>query len=380
MDLNDYFDPVSIQKPLTHHVRPNDEFGKKLTIHTPDQPICDLTHFDIALMGVPEDRNSRNKGSSSAPDYIRQKLYTLSKIRNKIKIIDLGNMRPGKTPADTYYGIRDIVVHLLGNRVVPVIMGGTQDITYGCHKALMKFKNQSELITVDARLDLDKGIKEITSDNWLGKILKSKSSGIHYTNLGHQEYLVSSRDLGKLKKQGYSSFRLGKVWSDIKYFEPFFRDAFIHSFDISAVRQSDAPGTFNPSPNGFSGREICQMALFSGLSDHVSAFLLTEVNPLLDNRDQTSHLAAQIIWYFVDAFSQRILEVPSGEDENFTQYIISLADTDYKLTFLKSNQTNRWWIKSPDDKEVNWIACSYLDYQMASNQEIPERWLNFFKK
>jgi len=141
MDLNDYFDPVSIQKPLIRNVRPGDEMVKKLVIHTPNRPISNLPGFDIALLGIPEDRNSQNKGASTAPDHIRQIFYSLSRIRNKIKIIDLGNMRLGKTPADTYFGIRDIVINLLENHVVPVIMGGTQDITYGCYEALMKLKN-----------------------------------------------------------------------------------------------------------------------------------------------------------------------------------------------------------------------------------------------
>ncbi len=379
MDLNDYFDPVSIQKPLIRNVRPGDELGKKLIIHTPDRPVPDLLGMDIALVGVPEDRNSQNKGASSAPDHIRQKFYSLSRIRKKIRMIDLGNMRPGKTPTDTYFGIRDVVCHLMENQVVPVIMGGTQDITYGCHEALMKLKKRSELVTVDARLDLDKGTKEFSSENWLEKIIRRKTPGIHYTNLGHQEYMTGPNDLKKLGKHAHQSYRLGRVRSDMKYFEPFFRDAFIHSFDISAVRQSDAPGTFNTSPNGFSGMEMCQMARFSGLSDHISVFLITEVNPLLDNRDQTSHLAAQIIWYFADAFAQRIVETPDPADEKFTQYIVSLSDSDFKLTFLKSSQTDRWWIKTPDEENTRWKACSYQDYQMAGAQEIPERWLDFFK-
>ncbi len=384
MDLNDYFDPVSIQRPLIRNVHSKDEFGKKLFIHTPDQPISKISHFNLAILGVPEDRNSQNKGSSSAPDHIRQKLYSLSKIRNKINILDLGNMHPGTSPSDTYYGLRDIVIYLLEHRVIPIILGGTQEITYGCHQALMKYKKNCRLVTVDARLDLGKGEKSISADSWMEKIIKSKASGITYTNLGHQEYLVSLRDIEKLKKRGYHSYRLGRVHSDLKYFEPFFRDTSLHSFDISSVRQSDAPGTLHASPNGFSGMELCQLARFSGLSDNVSVFLITEVNPLLDNREQTSHLAAQTIWYFIDALSQRTIENPSPQAESFTQYIVNLNDTEYKLTFLKSNQTDRWWFKSPGGKksseETTWIACSYKDYQMASNQEIPERWLDFFKK
>ncbi len=383
MDLTDYFDPVSLPRPMVRNVHAKDEFGKRLVIHTPDTPVTKVEGFDMALMGVPEERNSRNKGSLEAPDHIRRKLYSLARIRNAINIIDLGNMRPGNAPSDTLFGIRDIVFHLLENNVIPVIMGGTQDITLGCHEALMKYRGRVRLLTVDARLDMDKGEKETTSDTWLEKIMTEDSGKTGYVNLGHQEYLVSLADLDRLDRKGFHTWRLGKVRENIPYYEPYFRDAEIHSFDLAAVRQSDAPGTLNPSPNGFSGNEICQMALFSGLSDHISVFIVSEVNPRLDVRDQTTHLAAQMIWFFTHGLAQRMKESPDPAGENFTRFIIELTGTDHKITFLKSNRTDRWWFLTPLPDKITgkqeWVACSYEDYLLAGKQEIPERWLNLLK-
>ncbi len=383
MDLNDYFDPVSLPKPLIRNVHPREDFGKRLVIHTPDAPVPEVKGYGMALMGVPEDRNSRNKGSLEAPDHIRQKLYSLGRLRNTVRMIDLGNMRPGSSPSDTFYGIRDIVFHLLENDVIPVIMGGTQEITLGCHEAVLKYRGRSRILTLDARLDMDKGEKEITSDTWLEEIVRQAPGKTGYVNLGHQEYLVSPADLERLTRQGYRSYRLGRVREDLAYYEPFFRDSEVHSFDLSAVRQSDAPGTLNPSPNGFSGHEICQLALFSGLSDHVSAFIVTEVNPRLDVRDQTTHLAAQMIWFFTNGLAQRVQETPDPADENFTQYTIDPEETGHTITFLKSNRTDRWWLLSPlPDKitgEKEWIACSHEDYLRAGQREIPERWMDLLR-
>ncbi len=383
MDLNDYFDPVSLPKPLIRNVHARDEFGRRLTIHTPDTPVPELRDFDMALMGVPEDRSSRNKGSLEAPDHIRQKLYSLARLRNNVRMIDLGNMRPGSSPSDTFYGIRDIVFHLLENDVIPVIMGGTQEITLGCHEAVRKYRGRSRILTLDARLDMDKGEEKISSDSWLEQIIREKRGKTGFTNLGHQEYLVSPADLERLTKKGYRSYRLGRIRENIPYYEPFFRDSDIHSFDLSAVRQSDAPGTLNPSPNGFSGNEICQLALFSGLSDHISVFIVTEVNPRLDVRDQTTHLAAQMIWFFASGLAQRVRETPDPDHENFTQYNIDPEETGHQIAFLKSNRTNRWWFLTPLPDKVTgrqeWVACSYEDYLMAGQREIPERWLDFLK-
>ena len=347
MDLNEYFDPVSLPKPLVRNVHAKDEFGKRVTVHTPDTPVAGIEAFDMALLSVPEERRSRNKGSFEAPDHIRQKLYSLGRLRNAVNIIDLGNMRTGASPQDTFFGLRDIIFHLLENDVIPVIMGGTQDITLAGYEAVMKYRGRCRLLNVDARLDLAKGEKEITADSWMEEILKDKRKGAGLVTLGHQEYLVSLADLDKLEKKGYHAYRLGRIRENPSYYEPLFRDAEIHSFDLAAVRQGDAPGTLNPSPNGFSGNEICQMALFSGLSDHVSAFFITEANPRLDERDQTTHLAAQMIWFFSHGLAQRSREIPDPADENFTQFIIDLTESGHEITFLKSNRTDRWWFLSP---------------------------------
>ena len=109
MNLNDYFDPVSLEKP-THHILDNPSaFCRNIAIHTPQFPIHDLDQYKVAIIGVPEDRNSINTGSSQAPDKIRNKLYQLIRTGFKFKIIDLGNMKVGKNHDDTIYGLRDIV-------------------------------------------------------------------------------------------------------------------------------------------------------------------------------------------------------------------------------------------------------------------------------
>ena len=87
--------------------------------------------------------------------------------------------------------------------------------------------------------------------------------------------------------------RLGTLRSNLVVAEPFLRDAHLVSMDISAVKQSEAPGTRFSSPNGLLAEEACQLARYAGLSEQVSCFGIFEVNPKYDNHDQTAHLAAQ---------------------------------------------------------------------------------------
>ena len=134
-----------------------------------------------------------------------------------------------------------------------------------------------------------------------------------------------------MRKLNHDLIRIGEARSEIGETEPLFRDSDLITFDISAVRQSDAPGTFAPSPNGFYTEEICLLSRYAGLSDKLKIFGLFEVNPVLDSRYQTSSLAAQILWFMLEGVSQRTPEAGLiGKDRNgrFVQYHVSINDLD----------------------------------------------------
>ena len=166
--------------------------------------------------------------------------------------------------------------------------------------------------------------------------------------------------------------------------EPVLRDATMISLDVCAIRQSDAPGHFSATPNGFYGEEICTLAMYAGLSERLSTLGIFEVNPHFDINDQTSHLSAQVIWYFIDGFAKKRSEYPHEKSREFREYIVHLNEIDQDLIFYKSTETNRWWIKTPALKlkpgYPEFISCSYEDYQKASNQEIPDRWWKAYQK
>jgi formiminoglutamase len=57
------------------------------------------------------------------------------------------------------------------------------------------------------------------------------------------------------------------------------------SVDISAVRQSDAPGNEHASPNGFYGEEICRICRYAGMSDKLSTAGFYEFNPVYRQKE-----------------------------------------------------------------------------------------------
>jgi formiminoglutamase len=380
MNLNNYFNPVELDKPEDTALLSESILGKNININTASNLIDEISNYDIAILGIPEDRNSSNKGVSLAPDNIRAKLYQLYKINDKLKIIDLGNLKEGNTYNDTYYGLRDVLIELLDNQVISVIMGGTQDLTYASYLAFEHYKSKINLVTVDSVIDLNEN--RFDAKSYLSKIILNNEKIFKYINLAHQQYLNDHKVLKKLESLFFDSVRLGLIRSDISMVEPILRDADILSFDICAVKQSDAPANHYASPNGLHAEEACQIAKYSGLSDSISSFGIYELNPVYEKTNQTSSLAAQIIWYFIEGYSVRKIEDPLSDNKNFKVFIVSHKDMEYEITFYKSMITNRWWMVIPkaDSSNPLIIACSHEDYQQACNHEIPDLWWKSYQR
>ena len=125
LDLNDYFDPVSIEKPLWSHLTEPSSFSHNLLINTENREIADLDKIPLAIVGVPDDRRSPNKGCAGAPDEIRSELYQLSRLPAKMKIADLGNLKKGVSFDDSLAALSDVVEYLINNNTFPLIIGGS---------------------------------------------------------------------------------------------------------------------------------------------------------------------------------------------------------------------------------------------------------------
>lgn len=379
-DLNDYFNPVCIESPAYEHLKGQAVFPHTITIHTENSPIKDTGKYKIAIMGIPEGRSSPNSGSIKGPDAIREQLYRLSKIPGKTKIIDLGNMKQGTTFNDTVAGLTDILTFLTEDNVFPVIIGGSSAVVTAFDKTLSSARNKYTLAAIDSRIDYSNDRKEPDSFSYLNSILGNhKSTFSHFINIGYQTYLNDQQVINRFMKRHSDLVRIGDVRQAIYLTEPLLRDSDIAVFDISAVRQSDAPGTIAPSPNGFYGEEICLLARYSGISDKLKIFGLFEVNPDLDIRNQTSALAAQIIWFFLEGFAQKQYETPAlglSNSGRFIKYHVRITDLADDLIFVKSNLTDRWWMEIQDEKDQNsYVSCSHEDYLKANQNEVPDRWV-----
>lgn len=385
IDLNDYFNPVSIERPEFEYLSKQAWFPHNITVHTDSAPIKDIGKFKIAMFGVPEGRNSVNSGSFTGPDAVRGQLYRMSKIPGRIKIIDLGNMKQGASFNDTVAGLADVLSLLSGHNILPLLIGGSSALVTGIDKAFSALKKRYTLLAVDPRIDYSNERKQADSLNYLYSIIHNNKNALaHYINIGFQTYLNDQQVINRFLKKRSELLRIGEVRQAMYLTEPLFRDSDVSIFDISAVRQSDAPGTAMSSPNGFYGEEICLLARYAGISDSLKIFGLFEVNPELDVRSQTAALGAQIIWFFLEGFSQKQYETQvlgNNDSGRFIFYHVRLTDLPDDMIFIKSNLTERWWMELHDSEgESRYVSCSHDDYLKANRNEVPDRWVKAIEK
>ena len=173
MDIDIYFEPVS-QEILQHiSVSPHaPNLGGVIDIYAEKNKFPDMSDTDIAIIGVGEDRNAvNNKGCADAPDPVREELYKLYPEFQHMKIADLGNIKPGLQVEDTYSAVTMIVSELIKAGIIPVIIGGSQDLTYANYLAYEKLGQIINVVQIDAEFDLGTIESELTATTYLSKII-----------------------------------------------------------------------------------------------------------------------------------------------------------------------------------------------------------------
>jgi arginase family enzyme len=385
MDINQYLDTVSIDTEAYRFIHNADSLLNNIAKNTEKNPLNLSEKFQIAILGVPEDRNTPNKGTSKAPDEIRKELYKLYKPSSNIRIIDLGNLKRGKNTNDTYIALKDVIYELLKKKIIPVVIGGSQELTRPIFAAYEKLKRVTNITAVDSKFDIGDSHEQFDSQSYLSNIVSKKSKYLfNFSNIGYQTYYVPQDDIELMNKMYFDTLRLGLARSKIQNIEPYIRDSDLVTMDISSVKSSDAPGHYDASIHGFYGEEICQIARYCGTSIKLSCLGLFEVNPDFDKENKTSKLAAQIIWHFLQGFSVRKNEQPKSDSKKFQKFIVTIKSTENQLIFYKSNQSNRWWIEIPyiyrKVEKTLIISCSEDDYFVAARNEIPDIWWKYFQK
>ena len=349
--------------------------GNKVVFHT-DKDFPDTDQIKIAILGVHENRGDYKAFEEVDLFEIRKQLYQLFPGNWQSSIADLGDIYPGNSLEDTYFALQKVVSKLIKKGVIPIVIGGTQDLVYPIYRAYDELEQMVNLVSIDSKFDFGKQEEGISSTSYLSKIILDEPNNLfNFSNIGFQTYYNSQEEIDLIEKLYFDAYRLGEISNSIELAEPVFRDADFVNIDFNSIKSSDSGNFVTFAPNGFNGKEICSLSRYAGISDKVSSFGLFNHN----NSKSEAVLIAQIIWYFIEGVNYRSNEFPFGSKENYLKYIVPSESEE--LVFYKSNKTERWWVEinifngqHNKHKKNALLPCSYQEYLEACNQELPERW------
>ena len=127
----EFLSPVS-KKVIAHkEVLPEGVLGKHIDIHAHAGQLPDLKNVKFAVLGILENRNDVNYiGETISLDAFRKAFYSLYPGNWSHSIIDIGDIDKGETIQDTYFAVKTVVEALLKKGIIPLILGGSQDLLY----------------------------------------------------------------------------------------------------------------------------------------------------------------------------------------------------------------------------------------------------------
>ena len=141
----DFFSPVNEELVTVA----GNKLGSSLRLHLADKAFPDLEGVKIAIFGVLEDRLDENRnGEPFNFDGIRKALYNLFPGNWHYKMADLGDIQKGETVEDTFFAVQSAVAECLKNGIIPVLLGGSQDLVYAQYRAYDGVEQMVNLVNI----------------------------------------------------------------------------------------------------------------------------------------------------------------------------------------------------------------------------------------
>ena len=371
--MSDYLNIVDFLEPLNKDALSEDagyregQIGRLIEVYEEGFP--DLDMAQIVLVGCGEQRGAGLRTASEAADEIRKVFYNLYYWHPEVAIADVGNIKIGNSASDTQAALKIVLHELMNIGKLVVVLGGSHDLTLAQYYAFADDKKTIDAVGVDAVVDINIDSPQ-RSQNFLMELLTAEPNYMnHYNHLAFQSYFIHPRMLETMDKLRFDCFRVGTVKENIEEMEPVIRNCHLMTFDISAIAHAFAPANV-ASPNGLNGEEACTLLQYAGMSPNMQTIGIYGYQPENDREGLTAKQISHMLWYLIDGRSRGNREAALTERESFNEFHTMFGEVD--TLFLQSKKTGRWWLQLPDQ---TFIACSQRDYQQASNNDIPERWL-----
>lgn len=338
--------------------------------------------FDVAIVGVPEIRNSQRIVSENAPEQIRKWLYGLRNQSSDQIIADLGNVR-GNSLKDRYLALREVVEHMENRGVVVLVLGGSQDLTVPVCGFIERAKRKLTLAVVDAFIDFNPSDEDFSDSSFLNKLITDiGKENINDLNLlGCQTYYCTDKQERFMSENHFRLERLKDLrGGNIEKFDVLLRQMEILSFDFSAIKGQAVLPSGQRMPNGFLEEEACRIFWYAGASDVLKVAGIFNMPEGNTENQSSAPLAAQICWHFLEGRGARCGDYPVRSIEDYELKVVYLDEYDQTLKFYFNPENGRWWILVPAGQKERVVPCSKEDYQAAAEQELPSVWWHYFIK
>lgn len=330
----------------------NDEFSDKHSLGYQIQKDADTSisiGTQVAIMGY----------DAEVADAIRRDLYRCSYNFNKLQLIDLGNIR--KKEIDFTVQILDDIEK---SKINLVVLGPDEEFL----RASTQLNDPGEQIAfIEKAGNLLFEPSRISQFMDQEKVKKVKL-------IGYQSHLFHMSKLSNKKLN--QSLGLGDLRNNMRDAEPVLRDVSKLYLMLDSIRYSELPGIKGTTPSGLTSEEASQLLRYYGLNPLRNCLSIFGYDPKYDFHSQGVKMVSQLIWYYLEGLDQKKSDQPDSR-ENMSQYVVELSDYNLSLSFWKSDYSGRWWVDIPvGEKETLFLPCSYMDYKIACNNEMPKRIMN----
>lgn len=276
----------------------------------------------VDVVGVPMDLGASRRGVDMGPSAVRYaQLHAKLRRLGIESIVDHGNLDvPIRESAslddvkakylnviqDVCGRLAEVVEKAVRDGGVPVVLGGDHSIAMGTLAGLGRaYGAPPGLVWIDAHADINSPDSSSTGNvhgmplwfalhNGLAEAERTVQIGLRDVDPGEKQML---HELGVTAFTMSDVDKLGMMRVMERARERAAGDGRpIHvSFDMDGIDPSEAPGTGTPVRGGLSFREahlIMEMLYESG---HLGSIEMVEINPILDQRNQTAVLAVDLI-------------------------------------------------------------------------------------
>jgi arginase len=276
----------------------------------------------VDIVGVPMDLGASRRGVDMGPSAIRYaRLHDKLKSLNVGTIADHGNLqvpiRESAATADQHAKYFDVIAEVCDRLAAvvetavreggfPIVLGGDHSIAMGTLAGLTRARGEAPgLVWIDAHADINSPQSSHSGNVHGMPLWFALQNGYAVADRTVQIGLrdVDEGEKRALRESGVKAFSMTDVdkLGMVRVMERAREIAGaggrpIHvSFDMDGIDPSEAPGTGTPVKGGLSYREAHLVMEMLAETGQLGSIEMVEINPILDNKNQTATLAVGLI-------------------------------------------------------------------------------------